>query len=222
MSNECHSCRKRKRPDGDPRGQVERDHWHHLNCIEGHGGAEISLRHHMIVNAIARYSRLAGAVVYVEPQHLFDSSYRRPDLQINLNHITFLLDVAVTNPTAPSIMRRVNRPLMAAKEKERSKENSYRELMENYNSASGDQCGLARHPATRFVPFVVEAFGGMGSQAEAFLRTLSVFARDNLSAWSHYDVVEGLKQAVAIAIQRGNSYVVLAGYQNSSEAFNRS
>ena len=196
---------------------VDRDAWHYLNCMEGHGGREISTRHHLIVNTIARYSRLAGAVVIVEPDHLFETSLRRPDLQITLNYITYLIDVAVTNPMAPSISHKVKTPLAAARIAEKRKERSYRDALDLYYADGG-----SNHPTVKFVPLVVEAFGGMGLQAQKFLQALSVHARDHLSAWSHYDVVDGLKRAIATALQRGNAMIVLAGYANSARAFNQS
>jgi hypothetical protein len=217
-SDDCHSCRDKGRSDGDRRGKLERDQWHHLNCIEGHGGNEITIRHHLIVDAIARYSRLAGAVVHVEPLRLFDLSQRRPDIRITLNYITYLLDISVTNPTAPSIIKHVNKPLAAARRAEKRKERSYELPMQTYRDGQGN----THHGAVRFVPFVLEAFGGMGGEAEKFLSSLSAFSRDNLSAWSHYDVVEGLKKAVAIALQRGNGMIMCAGYSRTVSSFNSS
>jgi hypothetical protein len=216
-SHDCHSCRRSSRsaPSSEgSRGIMERDPWHHLNCMEGHGGDEISIRHHLIVNAIARYSRLAGAVAIVEPQHLFNNSRRRPDLRVILNYITYLIDVTVTNPMAPSHMHHVKQPLSQAKRAEKDKERSYRDALESLGPDLGSQ------RAVRFVPFVLEAFGGMGTQAETFLSHLSAFTRDHLSAWSHQDIVGGLKRAIATAVQQGNGMIILAGYNNSTRESN--
>jgi hypothetical protein len=213
-SHNCHSCNGRYGGDNDQRGQLERDAWHHLNCMQGHGGREITTRHHLIVNSIARYSRLAGAVVIVEPQNLFDTSMRRPDLQITLNYITYLIDVTVINPIAPSVMKDVKNPLAAAKKAEKRKEAKYRRDMVHY-----DESGNRRD--VKFVPFVLETFGGMGVQAQQFLSALSAHSRNHLSAWSHLDVVEGMKKATATAVQRGNGMILLAAYANTTRAFNR-
>ena len=109
----------------------------------------------------------------------------------------------------------MTKTLAAARKAEKDKESKYTRAMEAYANENN-------HDVVKFVPFAVECFGGMGSQAERFLNTLSVYARDHLSAWSHYDVVEGLKKAIATAIQRGNGMVVIAGYNNSARAFNNS
>jgi hypothetical protein len=194
---------------------MEKDEWHHLNCMEGHGGTDISTRHHLIVNAIAKYSRLAGAIAIVEPQRLFNTSLKRPDLRIIMNYITYLIDVTVTNPTAPSNMHHVKKPLSQAKRAEKAKENKYRRALENINADMNNQSPI------KFIPFVLEAFGGMASQAEKFLNHLSAFSRDHLSAWSHYDIVSGLKKAIATAVQQGNGMVILAGYNDSIREFNR-
>ena len=42
---------------------MEKNEWHYLSCMQGHGGREISTRHHQVVATIERYAKLAGAIV---------------------------------------------------------------------------------------------------------------------------------------------------------------
>ena len=63
-----------------------------------------------------------------------------------------------------------------------------------------------------FVPFIVETFGALGPAALAFLSQLSIQARDHVGAWSHYDIVVGLRQAIAIAVQTDNANIVHASW----------
>jgi hypothetical protein len=208
MSSNCHSCRQR----GNPGAQlVERDPWHHLNCMQGHGGREITIRHNAIKEAIARYARLAGAVVIVEPAGLFVDSNQRPDLQVILNHVMYLVDVTVVNPEAPTHVNHSGTPLGVAREAEKAKVRKYREAV-----MCGDKEG--KRPSYKFVPFVVETHGGLGDEARKFLSALSVFAKENTFAISHYELMRGLRHSIAAALQRGNALIMLAGYANSERA----
>ena len=67
-----------------------------------HGGREITLRHDQLVQLLARYLKLAGAVVVLEPKHVFSETNKRPDLQVVLDSKVYLIDVTIVNPTAPS------------------------------------------------------------------------------------------------------------------------
>jgi hypothetical protein len=180
--------------------------------MEGHGGREITIRHNTIKEAIARYVRLAGAVVIVEPAGLFVASNQRPDLQVIMNHVMYLVDVTVVNPEAPSHLNHSGSPLGAAKEAEKTKRRKYRELL-----MSGDEEG--KRCNYKFVPFVVETHGGLGDEAQKFLSALSVFAKENTFVISHFDLMRGLKHSIAAALQRGNALIMLAGYANSERAF---
>ena len=55
MPNNCHSCRVYSPVNLD---LVLRNEWHYLNCMEGHGGREITLRHDQLVQLLARYLKL--------------------------------------------------------------------------------------------------------------------------------------------------------------------
>ena len=87
MPHNCYSCHQHS-----PRSLslVEKDEWHFMHCMEGHGGREITLRHHQVVRVIKKYAELAGAQVTIEPHHVFSESNKQPDLQIIMNHKCYL------------------------------------------------------------------------------------------------------------------------------------
>ena len=80
---------------------------------------------------------------------------------------------------------------------------------QNENKLSND------HEHSDFIPFVIETYGGIGGKAQEFLSELSVFAHDHLTTYSHFDVVSGLRYAMACSVQRGNALIALAGYANA-------
>ena len=198
MPLNCYSCHQHS-----PRSLslVEKDEWHFMHCMEGHGGREITLRHHQVVRVVKKYAELAGAQVIIEPHHVFSESNKRPDLQIIMNHKCYLLDIAVTNPTAPTNVSNGQTLLGQASAYEKIKTRKYDEL--------------ARAQHSDFIPFVIETYGGIGGKAQQFLSELSVFAHDHLTTYSHFDVVSGLRYAMACSVQRGNALIALAGYANA-------
>ena len=62
------------------------------------------------------------------------------------------------------------------------------------------------------LPFSVETTGGMARGAIELLEQVSLACRDTLSVWPHWQIVKEMKQAVAVAIQKGNAMTMLAGY----------
>jgi hypothetical protein len=79
--------------------------------------------------------------------------------------------------------------------------NKYNELSQNQNCT--------------FIPFAIETYGGLGNRAQGFLNELSIFAIDHAVIRSRYDIVNGLRYAIACSVQRGNALIAAAGYANS-------
>ena len=63
--------------------------------------------------------------------------------------------------------------------------------------------------------FVIETYGGLGKRAQGFLNELSIFAIDHAVIRSRFDIVNGLRYAIACSVQRGNALIAAAGYANS-------
>ena len=67
---------------------------------------------------------------------------------------------------------------------------------------------LAARPRATFVPFVLETFGGIAKQACGFIKEVLKLAGDLAYVWAPKELVYGLPQAIAIALQRGNAKAV--------------
>jgi hypothetical protein len=198
MPNNCHSCHLYSPQN---LSLVEKNEWHHLTCMQGHGGREITIRHNQVVATIDRFAKLAGATVVVEPKHLFSESSKRPDLQIIMNHKQYLVDVTIVHPTAPANLSHSQKLLGQAQAAEKLKCNKYDEISQEQHAI--------------FIPFVIETYGGLGAKAQDFLNELSIFAIDHAVIRSRFDVVNGLRYAIACSVQRGNALIASAGYANA-------
>ena len=69
------------------------------------------------------------------------------------------------------------------------------------------------------MPFVIETYGGIGKRAQEFLNELSIFAIDHTTIRSRFDVVNGLRYAIACSVQRGNALIASAGYANALRVY---
>ena len=69
---------------------------------------------------------------------------------------------------------------------------------------------MARAEGAKFVPFVVETFGGVGKEASSFVRTTVKLAGDLKFRRAPSEVLYGLHEVVAAATLRGNAAAVAA------------
>jgi hypothetical protein len=67
-----------------------------------------------------------------------------------------------------------------------------------------------QHHAT-FIPFVMEATGGMSKSAQQIYEKIVLASRDSGSLWPHEMVARELRGCIAIAIQRRNGMTMIAG-----------
>ena len=87
-------------------------------------------------------------------------------------------------------------PLSAAHLRERQKVSKYRKVAEGESAI--------------FVPFVLESWGGFGTQALKFMSDVASLARENLSlAQLEPDFRGSMVRCLAIALQVGNAHVAL-------------
>ncbi len=122
------------------------------------------------------------------------------------NHI--LIDVTVVCPTAPSYLQAASRrTLAAAARAERAKHNKYAELI--------------RHQSATFLAFAVESTGAIGADAQLVYAHIASISEDSM-CWAPKDIIEGLKDAVAVAIQRGNALIAAEGCTRTLSALARS
>ena len=168
----------------------------HFHSCQKQKRTSITARHDFIVRALAKLFRRVGAVVHIEPR-IYGSERLRPDLDITFPDQSFMVDVAVTHPTAPS--RQQATPLAAASHVEHTKSAKYN--------------ALARRRATTFLPFVMESYGAYGAQAEQVLKILSSKAKNSVITLPSGvgSFAEYAARTLSLALQKGNALVARRG-----------
>jgi len=154
---------------------------------------EITVRHDAIVRLLARWFRVAGAVVHVEPR-VFDTVRLRPDLEVILPDGVLLVDVTVVHPASPSNL--VTRALATAQSAERKKRTKYNQF--------------ARARGATMFGFAIETFGAFGPDAQTVLQRLEVAAAASVVDPSRFSR-ELVAQTFSVALQKGNALVALGG-----------
>lgn len=160
-----------------------------------------TFRHDAIVRILAMLARKAGATCYVEPRFCEGI---RPDIHIVFPSTKFLVDVSVVHPAAPTYAPRSHIPLFSALCRERDKTTKFAKL--------------ASEEKAQFVPFVLETFGGWGRQATKLISDIASLAVESKSISVTGDDVRGdMVRVIAIALQAGNSSVLLNGCMRTRE-----
>jgi hypothetical protein len=131
----------------------------------------------------------AGGVSYVEPRYLED---KRPDIHAFFPDDRVMLDVSVVHPLAPSYLHLQDGA--AVKYRENTK-------VSHYSS-------LAKDAGSRFVPFVLDSFGTMGSFADKFMQDLASYAKESFSYF--YSASSSLS-SLSVLLQKGNAEVLAQG-----------
>jgi hypothetical protein len=168
------------------------------------GGSKITQRHHGLRNVLGEYALKAGAIVEIEPQQRFPNSLKRPDLELILGSIRYLVDVSIAHPTNSSNLGSGQITLGAALAREKKKILKYKEHAEALGAV--------------FVPFVVESYGGLGNRAREFLKTLGVYALEHALTCSPREWASDLAHAIGCTVQRGNALIMQTGWARSSIA----
>ena len=163
----------------------------------------VTLRHDTAKQLLAELSRTLGADAQIEPVGMFDSSQRRPDLNLIFGTRRVLVDVSVCHPLAPTYGAVAQHPLGTAIRAEQRKRVRYEHL--------------ARAADFTFVPFILETTGGWGPAALALVKALSSHANSHASI-SKAEATNTLIQGISTAIQRGNAQLILGAYQSALAA----
>jgi hypothetical protein len=180
--------------------------WHPLSCDSNSG--LWSARHDGVKQIIASLMTAAGASVLIEPtpgqMRRGFSDGRRPDLLIHMGHRTILADVTVKHPLAPSYVPVLSQtPLGVAREGERIKNRLY--------------AAEARAMGMEFIPISIETTGGWGPAAVELVKAVASHAVEH-SSLTRAEALGNLIQGTALAVQRGNAYLVLTAYQKCARA----
>jgi hypothetical protein len=187
-------------------------HFHSCRLAEKR---ECNIRHDMINSVICRLAREAGCTVMAERSYSINfsgpdsssvSSHLRPDCVIFHSAGTTWVDVSVTHPLAPSIFPTAARaPLAAAESRARAKISKYGDWPTRYGA--------------RFLPFVLDTFGGLSSDSLKVLDILAGEAEAN-GVDSRPSFLARARRELSLALVRGNSIVETRGAL-SSRVFQR-
>ena len=141
-------------------------------------------------------------VCQVEPSHF---PLARPDLLVFLPDCSYLIDLVISHPSAPSYLSLPPSPLSCARLAENRKITHYSSLLTS--------------SSLRLVPFSLETFGAFGDRAKAFLSSLSDLARDPISTSLPSSP---LAASLAVLLQKCNAYILSRGVVTSvSSSFRR-
>jgi hypothetical protein len=117
----------------------------------------------------------------------------RPDFDCSLGATKIVGDIVVMNPAAPTYTLEAMPMKKAAKDK-----------VKKFAAAFvGKEPGLA----DKFVPAIFETFGGFSKDSVALIEQIGKATRGE--GIDPQDVVDGLTNEIAIAIQRGNAACIL-------------
>lgn len=155
-------------------------------------------RHDDLHHLLCDFTRQAGCAVFIEPRGL-DGTGKRPDAQVFFQSGTELLDTSITHPCSPSYFARAaTEQLWAAKTRQQAKHNKY-DL-------------LAAEEKSPFSAFVMETFGGFGSEALNFIKKISRCHSEQFSTPTPKAAFRSLvTRALSICLQRGNAIIQLHG-----------
>ena len=159
---------------------------------------EITIGHNMLVHVVYTYNNYTGGTGVKEPSDLHGSDHRRPDLQMVVNNTHILTDIQITNPLCPThVHGSAQQQLHAAQLSERTKTKKYEETAKQHDA--------------KFVPFIMEATGGMSKSAKQIYEMIILASRDNGTLWPHDIIARDFRGAIAIAVQRRNAMTMIAG-----------
>ena len=199
LGNQCKACRN----------NIESDPNHYLSCNLKASGA-ITARHNLVVKSVAHLVDMAGGTSRSEPAHFSfqesKSTYKRTDLEAILGNRHIILDVSVTTPTCRHAIDNLmssTEQLGAAKRTAIHKTNKH--------------IANAEYIDAKFVPFILESYGGMIPECGRFLSSLQSFAMDNVSTSTCHRLSSQLFSSIAIAVQRGNAIIAQKCIQTKSD-----
>ena len=179
------------------------DPYHFLNCSLLLGTSTV--RHNIILQALIRVAATLHTLVTTEPMidHIDDS---RTDALFMFRAKPAMIDVTVVNPLANSYIQEAQSTLGAAKKREKDKNRKYLQR--------------AIEAKMLFFPFVMEATGGLGPQAEAFIQEFT----DDILSGGTQGLVPGrvdiyIRKVVAFALCTGNGTLVAEGVKRSRARF---
>jgi hypothetical protein len=133
--------------------------------------------------------------VVVEPR-LGKDDLKRTDANFFFSSCGTEIDVSVVHPSSASFFKLASKPLGAAQDRERRKNNMYLKRTQDKGSA--------------FYPVILESYGAFGSRARDFIRLLSDEASTNSVYKLHgLSVTDFVLRSLAVVLQVANSVICL-------------
>ena len=148
------------------------------------------VRHDRLVRLLSSLVHQVGGVCQIEPSH-FPTA--RPDLLVFMFDSSFLLDLVVSHPSAPSHLSRSPVPLVCNRYAESRKFTHYSSILSS---------------SFQIVPFALESFGAFGSCATSFIGRLDALSRQHLSTSLPTPPV---LPSISILLQKCNAYILSRG-----------
>jgi hypothetical protein len=167
--------------------------FHELGCVRANS-AEITARHYIIRNTIAKtYSNIGGLAI-VEPTP-FVNTQIRPDIEWLINNRRIFLDISLAHPLKLTTLRLAARyQLAAAQEREHKKTLKYLPECEKIN--------------TEFIPLVTETFGGLGKQFNCFLKDLRQIVNENFTLTNGSLLIDEMLDQIAFHMITSNGIIM--------------
>jgi hypothetical protein len=193
--------------------------YHSFSCrtLRSHGTI---FRHNLLLKHLATWTRRAGLFTEVEVDQLSSDDRLRPDMVITNGSEMRIIDVTIVDPLNKTNLARAgvhnsnhqsnrtgtnsgnvnvtvnsNEMLMVAtKAAEKDKLKKYAKLVSDYGA--------------KFSTAAAETTGGLGKEFRELIEFISIVAQEEREGWEMTEVVNGIRCAVAVAIQVGNARII--------------
>ena len=179
--------------------ELSLDPWHWFSCTLLTCTAA-NARHNRIVSVLAQFVASAGGLFIPEPRGFVDTDGRRPDGVMALAGPEVATDVSVVHPGAASYRVAASKRRCAAADGRAKVKHGL------YDTP-------ARAQGMTFVPFVVESYRALHREAAAMVKCVAKAALEEAACdgGAPAVTVRGIRQRVAVALQRGNAWVIQQG-----------
>jgi hypothetical protein len=172
------------------------DPWHWLTCPDL--VVELTCRHDEVADALQHAALLIGAQVRREVKGLKRESKIRPDVQMVFPGRMLLTDVAVSHPLTENYIAR-NKSSGAAKQHEKH----------------GKYSSVAKRLIAELLPYSMETCGGMADDAMKLVQAMGEEGAQTMGMWTSAQITRYIISLTAVAVQRGNARIMLAGRMRS-------
>ena len=207
------------------------DPYHSLSCsvLRYHG---TNMRHTLLVRNIAEWIRKAGAIVRTEVTGMSSDDKKRPDIVFWHDKKQYVVDATVTDPFNYSNTRRIGTAPISANRNVTSRPFDSRaaqydiiySTMEKRKNKHYQELVKANQSIFKTLFLTAGAFttGGLCCEFKDLIDTINVIAQNETSGWDPADVIDGVRGAIAVAIQKGNAMVLDESWNRiASRNYNR-